>query len=708
MDPSLEQLARACGVATEYEDWARRPVPVAEDTVRKVLEGLGIDAAQPAAALAAHTAAGWERVLPPSVVMRQGARRSVPMRSPAGSAVRAEIRVAIEHDDDDDEDELDEQVTTLAPGPVCGHDEAGGNVERMLRLPAGLPLGEHRLLAFVDSGLVADVALIVAPDQLPLPDSRLWGWMAQLYAVRSAWGMGDYADLAELASWSAAQGAGLLLVNPLHAPAPVIPIQNSPYFPASRRFSSPLYLRPELLPEYAAAPAQVRARVDELAAGVAMGEHIDRDAVWAAKSAALEELFAYARPRPDAENSSGLDDFALWCALAERHGADWRRWPAELQDPQDPAVAAARLERESRSAFHRWLQHCSAEQLSAAQHAARTGGMSVGIVHDLAVGVDPGGADAWALQRELATGFSVGAPPDSFNQQGQNWGLPPWRPDRLAETGYAPVRDMVRAVLRVGGGLRIDHILGLFRLWWVPEGSSSADGTYVSYDADALLGVIALEAERAGALVVGEDLGTVPREVRQMLKERAVFGSTVLWFERDEDGALVPPEDWRDEAVASVTTHDLPTAAGFLTGEHVRVRAGLGLLNDPAAEADNSERERAEMDALLAKEGLAAGSSLEEKIVALHELLALSPSRVLLAALGDAVGDLRQPNMPGTVDEYPNWRLPVADGSGRILSRAQLCASPGTARLAGALRDTPRPDATGHRRASSVQERPGT
>ncbi|HEX4432309.1 MAG TPA: 4-alpha-glucanotransferase [Frankiaceae bacterium] len=676
MDPSLEQLARACGVATEYEDWARRPVPVAEDTVRKVLDGLGIDASHPGSALAAHTAAGWEQVLPKTVVVRRGSPRPIPMRSPAGSAVRAEIRIG-----SGDE----EVVTTLAPGPVRDRDEAGRQVERMVRLPAGLPLGDHRLVAYVDSLLAADVPLIVAPDQLPLPDSQLWGWMAQLYAVRSAWGMGDYADLAELVRWSAAQGAGLLLVNPLHAPAPVAPIQNSPYFPASRRFSSPLYLRPQLLPEYRAASDEVRARVDALAASVPMDEHIDRDTVWAAKSSALELLFGYAKPRPEAENSRGLDDFALWCALAERHGADWRHWPEPLKDPHGDAVDAVRTDLEPRAAFHRWLQHCCADQLTAAQQAATAGGMSVGVVHDLAVGVDPGGSDAWALQRELATGFSVGAPPDSFNQQGQDWGLPPWRPDRLAETGYAPLRDMVRAVLRVGGGLRIDHILGLFRLWWVPEGSSAAAGTYVTYDADALLGVIALEAERAGALVVGEDLGTVPREVRQMLKERAVFGSTVLWFERDEDGALVPPQDWRDEAVASVTTHDLPTSAGFLTGEHVRVRAELGLLNDPAAEAANSERERAEMDALLAKEGLAADGGLEEKIVGLHELLARSPSRVLLAMLGDAVGDLRQPNMPGTVDEYPNWRLPVADGAGRVLSREELCASPGAARLATAL-----------------------
>ncbi len=219
----------------------------------------------------------------------------------------------------------------------------------------------------------------------------------------------------------------------------------------------------------------------------------------------------------------------------------------------------------------------------------------------------------------------------------------------------------------------------------MPDGSSAAEGTYVSYDADAMLGVIALEAERAGALVVGEDLGTVPREVRKVLGERAVFGSTVLWFERDDDGKLVPPEQWRAEAVASVTTHDLPTSAGFLTGEHVRVRAGLGLLNDPDAEAENSARERAEMAELLAAKGLSSTGTLAEQIVALHELLALSPSQVLLAALGDAVGDLRQPNMPGTVDEYPNWRLPVADGEGRMLSREEICASPGAASLAAAL-----------------------
>ncbi len=694
MNPALAQLAHAHGVATSYEDWARRPVDVSEETVQAVLAGLGIDTSDPEAALAASVAALWEQVLPPAVVVRQSAPRPVSVRSDTDADVRVELRLA------------DGTAQALVPGAVLGHDPQLVRVVREVDLPTGLPLGDHRLTAYVDGEQAADVPLIVAPDQLPLPDQRLWGWMAQLYAMRTTWGMGDYADLAELGTWAADQGAGLLLVNPLHATALAAPMQNSPYFPASRRFSSPLYLRPEITPEYAAAPADVRAQIDALAASVPLAEQIDRDAVWAAKSAALEELFRYRVERPGGEVSEGLTAYATWSAITELHGADWRTWPETLRDPQGAAARQTAEGLADRVAFHSWLQQLCAEQLAAAQQAAVDAGMPVGIVHDLAVGVDPGGADAWALQAELATGFSVGAPPDSFNQQGQDWGLPPWRPDRLAATGYAPVREMVRAVLRIGGGLRIDHILGLFRLWWVPQGKSAAHGTYVSYDADAMLGVIALEAERAGGLVVGEDLGTVPKAVHEVLGRNAVLGSTVLWFERDDDGALVPPAAWREAAVASVTTHDLPTAAGFLTGEHVRVRAGLGLLDDAEAEERGAAAERAEMSELVAAEGAdaavrdrlaAAGLDgadaaplrpLEPEILALHELLVRSPSRVVLAWLPDAVGDLRQPNMPGTVDQYPNWRLPVADADGRALTRPQVCADPGTARIAAVLRGT--------------------
>ncbi len=420
-----------------------------------------------------------------------------------------------------------------------------------------------------------------------------------------------------------------------------------------------------------------------------------------------------------AEGNDDLTDFATWCALAERHGPDWRLWPAELRDPRSPAVADARVELWDRVAFHRWLQHACDAALAAAQAAAHDAGMTVGIVHDLAVGVDPGGADAWALQDVFAAGATVGAPPDGFNQQGQDWALPPWRPDRLAETGYAPFRQMVAAVLRRGGGLRVDHILGLFRLWWIPAGNSASKGTYVRYDADAMLGLLALEAARAGALVVGEDLGTVESSVAARLARAGVLGSTVAWFERDADSGPLPPRHWREPAMASITTHDLPTVAGYLTGEHVRVRARRGLLRrSEEAELQAWRQERDSLITLLQDEGLlvvdltvadpadlpasgpapdpAVGSgpdpdaglspaALREVAFALHGLLTRSPSRIVLAAPGDALGDLRQPNLPGTVDSYPNWRLPVTDADGRPVTVERLRVDPQVRRLARLL-----------------------
>jgi 4-alpha-glucanotransferase len=297
------------------------------------------------------------------------------------------------------------------------------------------------------------------------------------------------------------------------------------------------------------------------------------------------------------------------------------------------------------------------------------------------------GADAWALQDALALGTTVGAPPDSFNQQGQDWGLPPWRPDRLAESGYLPFRDVVRGVLRHAGGLRIDHVMGLFRLWWVPSGSTAADGTYVSYDAEAMLGVLSLEAHRAGALVVGEDLGTVEDRVRESLDATGVLGSAVLWFETDDDGAFVPPGQWRELTLATVTTHDLPTAAGLLAEEHVRVRDELDQLGVPVEQERAKVREeRAALEALLEREGLLAECG-GDRVLAMHAMLTRAPSRLVLAAFGDAVGDVRQPNLPGTVDEYPNWRLPVADGSGRPLGLEELLDSEGVRRLAALLRE---------------------
>jgi 4-alpha-glucanotransferase len=536
-----------------------------------------------------------------------------------------------------------------------------------------------------------------------MPEGSVWGFMTQLYAVRSraSWDHGDLVDLRELARWSAADlGAGFVLVNPLHAPSPSPPLEPSPYLPVTRRFVSPLYLRVEEVEEFDRLDDLARGQVERIAAAQrrwnTSGSLLDRDAVWEAKRTAL--AFVHAVPRSPARQSAyerfrelegdGLLDFATWCALAEVHGGVWATWPEELCDPASPAVAAARADLGDRIDFYCWLQWLADEQLAAAQEEATGAGMALGIVHDLAVGVHPHGADTWALQDVMAAGVTVGAPPDAFNQQGQDWSQPPWRPDQLAAAAYRPYRDMLRTVLRHAGGIRVDHVPGLFRLWWVPEGAPPHEGTYVTYDHEALVGILVLEAWRAGALVVGEDLGVVEPWVRDYLAERGVLGTSILWFERDHEGRPLPPESWRELCLAAVTTHDLPPTAGYLIGEHVRIRESLDLLSrSPEEERRIDAEEREQWLGVLRERGwLPEGSDEQQTVEALHRALAATPSRLLGVALTDAVGDRRAINQPGTSDEYPNWALPLADGSGRPVLLDDMVGSARAAGLAAAVR----------------------
>jgi 4-alpha-glucanotransferase len=691
IDEALARLADAHGVATSYEDWSRTCVPVAPSAVIAALAAVGVDATTPetvTAALAEVEEAPWRRLLPPSVVVR----------GPAEVVVHAAEEPTLEV-------VLEDGGTVHVDDHARAGERRGDRSAWTVQLPA-LPLGWHTLHA-ASGGETDRAVLVVAPDRIELPPDldRAWGWMVQLYSLRSrdSWGVGDYGDLRTVLDRTAADGGGAVLLNPLHAETPVTPLNPSPYSPSSRRFRSPLYLRIEHVAEYAAAAPEVREQVDALRPPT-NPDRVERDPAWEAKLAALQLLWPAHRTGElaafRAEHGQGLDDFALFCALAERHGVPWQQWPADLQRPDGPGVETSRAELADRVAFWSWLQLLVDEQL-----VGLGADLVVGVIHDLAVGVDAGGADAWALQDAMALGTTVGAPPDSFNQQGQDWGLPPWRPDRLRELGYAPYRDVVRGVLRHAGGLRIDHVMGLFRLWWVPAGASAAEGTYVSYDADAMLGVLALEATRAGALVVGEDLGTVEDRVRRDLAATGVLGSAVLWFERDEQtGAFLPPDRWRPLALGTVTTHDLPTAAGLLAEEQVRVRAELDQLGHSLEEEQKRVRaERAALVEMLTDTGLLDLYD-GDAALAMHGVLAAAPTRLVLAAFGDAVGDLRQPNLPGTVDQYPNWRLPVADGSGRPMFLEELLEAPGVRRLTGLLaegvggvryrdRDLP-PDAT--------------
>lgn len=555
----------------------------------------------------------------------------------------------------------------------------------------------------------ASAHVVSAPARCPQPLGQRygWGWMTQLYQARSrrSWGMGDYADLATLVSWSGSLGAAMLAVNPLHAAAPILPQTDSPYYPSSRRCRSPLYLRPEILPEHDALPAAAKAEVARLAAQAraASGTRIDRDAVFIAKMVALELLAAApcspARAAAFAAwrrgQGQGLVDFTTFCALAERHGVPWQRWPAALHHPRGLAVARARTQLSARVEFHAWLQWLCDTQLAEATAAARSGGMAVGVVHDLAVGVDPGGADAWALQDDLAPAMTVGAPPDSFNQRGQDWRLPPLLPGRLAATGYAPFRDMLGAVLRHAGGVRVDHVMGLWRLWWVPEGHPASEGTYVRYPADELLAVLAVEAHRAGAMVIGEDLGTVEPGVRETLAGQGILSSRVMYFEHvdgDPEQPFLPAADYPWLALTSITTHDLPTAAGWWADTDVRVQTDLGLYGaatTPTAEAARKAGERARMRALLVAEGLVGTDATDAELVAaMHAFLARTPSMLVASGLGDALGDRRQPNMPGTTDEYPNWRLPLArwrDGAPQPVDLEDILADPAILAVANTM-----------------------
>ncbi|WP_328736300.1 4-alpha-glucanotransferase [Streptomyces bobili] len=679
----LTRLAALHGVAVSFRPSPDRTVTASVAAVTRALAALGVDAGTPEATRAALAARERElagRLLPPTVVRWS---------------------------DGDGPDAL----ADLPEGTRLLIETEQGETRASL---AQLPPGVHTVTATAPDGRTARAHLVVAPPRLPTPAGRSYGLLVQLYSLLSgrSWGMGDLGDLAELAGWAGrALGAGFVQVNPLHAAVPGAPTDPSPYRPSSRRFPDPVHLRIEDVPEFAYVtdPERLRelreraARLRETVLG--KGALIDRDAVWELKREALE-LIAAVPLGPGrraaycdflAREGQSLEDHATWCALAEVHGSDWHRWPQGLRDPRSADTARARLELMDRVDLHSRLAWLTDTQLTAAQRTAREAGMPLGIVHDLAVGVHPGGADAWAQQDHLAAGMSVGAPPDAFNARGQDWGLPPWRPDRLAESGYAPYRRLLRALFRYAGALRIDHVMGLFRLWWVPQGEPPTEGTYVRYDAEAMLALLVLEASRAGAVVIGEDLGTVEPGVREALRERGVLGTSVLWFERDWDGDGRPlaPDAWRADCLATATTHDLPSTAARLTGEHVELRDRLELLNRPV------EEERAEaaadtgewldllsrLDLLQGTGGGADTSSEEAEIQAVHRFLLRTPARMIGVWLPDAVGDRRPQNLPGTWDQYPNWRLPIADAEGRPVTLEELAASPRLHALMEVLRE---------------------
>jgi len=541
------------------------------------------------------------------------------------------------------EDLLDRVPIVARPGDALEVDRADVECEdgstRTVdgELPEDFPLGYHRLRT-ADG---RERRLIVSPGRCWLPEGwRAWGWAVQLYATRGrdSWGIGDLGDLRTVREFAQAQGAGFVLVNPLHAVAPTEGQEASPYLPATRRFRNPVYLRIADVPGIDAVDAETEA-------GRALndGDLIDRDAVWAVKRRVLQRVFdAGFEETPFRDwwwhEGQPLMDWATWCALADEHGPDWHTWPEELRDPRGAAVADWTAAHDREISFHAWLQWLLDVQLRAA-----TEGITV--IQDLPIGVAGGGADAWAWQDVLAQGVSVGAPPDAFNSTGQDWGSPPLVPWRLQAADYEPFIQSIRATMAGAGGLRVDHVMGLFRLWWVPSDGTAAEGAYVRYPYEDMLDIVALESHRAEAIVVGEDLGTVEAGVREAMAEHGILSYKLLWFEDDD------PAQWTAEAMAAITTHDLPTVPGLWTGADLAEQREYGTGTD-------EELERGRASLLEHLGDVPEGATPAEAVEAAYRRLATAPSTLISATLDDALAEERRPNMPGA-GERPNWCLPL-------------------------------------------------
>ncbi|MDQ3573589.1 MAG: 4-alpha-glucanotransferase [Actinomycetota bacterium] len=571
----------------------------------------------------------WHHVAPNTVDALLGAMGAEDQPSPPGTGPDDPVWV------------LDAGQDTAVEGRWQLSTEDGADLTVEGSLPPDLPPGYHHLRRQEDDH---HRLLIVSPGAcFPSGDLRAWGWAVQLYALRSAqsWGIGDFADLGRLARWSAEQGAGVVMVNPFHAPLPTAAQQASPYFPSSRCFRNPLYLRVEDVPGAVSRGEDLEALA---AAGRSLNadRRIDRDAAWRLKLGALERLWDGFGGDPSfdrycKDQGPSLAAYATFCALVERYGAPWWQWPAGLQGPDGPEVLEFVDGYHRRIRFHQWLQWLLDAQLASANQ-------NVGLIQDLAIGVDPAGADAWLWQDCVASAAKVGAPPDEFNTQGQDWGLSPFDPWRLRAAGYEPYIRTLRAGFRHAGGLRIDHVMGLFRLFWIPAGAGPAEGAYVRYPFQEMLAILALESQRAAAYVVGEDLGTVEDSVREELGRRQVLSYRLMWFEPD------PPRHFPPRSLGAVTTHDLPTVAGLWSGADLEEQQRLGLA--PNVEGSVELRRR-----LGEWSGVDEDAPAREAVLGAYELLAEAPSVVITPTLDDALLVSERPNMPGTTAQRPNWSL---------------------------------------------------
>jgi 4-alpha-glucanotransferase len=671
-DDALRDLARRAGIAVEWHDVSGHLHVVAPDVLRSILGSLELPCGTDDDVAASHRLLVHDAridALPPLITTNIGAATRLDVHADAAALAR----LALEGGGMRDVTLQPEQGRLCVP-PI---DEAGYH---------RLHVGDRELILAVAPRSCRTINDVV-------PDARLWGLAVQVYSLRQPGdgGIGDAAGVAALADVAGQRGADTLALSPLHALFAADHVRFGPYSPSSRLFLNPLHAAPSLVfGTQHVAQLVTQAGLAEDFARLEALPLIDWPAASAAKFTLLRRLFeTFDGPlcadfdRFRADGGDLLAQHTVFEALHAEQSArgelDWRRWPGELRDPASAAVAAFTASHQRDVAFHAFLQWLTDRSFGIAQDRARKAGMRIGLISDLAVGMDPGGSHAWSRQGDVLGGLSVGAPPDAFNQAGQYWGLTSFSPRALVAGGFSAFLATLRAALHHAGGVRIDHAMGLTRLWLVPEGNSPADGAYLAYPVMDLVRLLTLESHRHQAIVVGEDLGTVPGGFREILTAAGVHGMRVLWFERDGQ-EFVPPRTWDRFVVAMTSTHDLPTAAGWWRGSDLTTRAacepsGGGVPTEAAL--TEREADRAALWRAFVAEGVAEGDAPPPEVTApavdaAVAFVARTDTPLCLLPLEDVLGREEQPNLPGTVDEHPNWRRRLAGEAGALLGEPRV------------------------------------
>jgi 4-alpha-glucanotransferase len=678
---SLHALAEAAGMSVDWQDASGKPQRVTPDVLKNVLGALGIDAGSDDAidaSLAALRGGGDDDASHFVIgVVRQSIE--VPLPDTGGT-----LTFRVEFDDD---------------GGVADGDARRKDADTVIVPGINVP-GYHRL--FIGN---QTFTLAIAParcysvsDAIGKPQPREWAVGVQIYSLRrksgslgapgASGGIGDFTALGSLASVLAKRGAAGVAISPVHAMFTADPHRISPYAPSSRLFLNVLYIDPaDVFGQPAVALAVSALGLTLEVTRLEQLELIDWPAVARSKLAILRRLFegfpgnvgssiheSFLKFREEGgsllENHARFEALHAWRIAEGFPTGGWRDWPECYRNPDSPEVAAFAQEHAAEVTFHAALQWLADRGLARAQKTARDAGMAIGLIADLAVGTDPGGSHAWSRQGEILAKLSPGAPPDIYNAQGQAWGLTAFSPAALKRTGYRAYIEMLRACLRHAGGIRIDHALGLKRMWLVPEGAAATDGAYINYPFDDIMRLIALESWRHRAIVVGENLGTVPEGFNDQIGKAGMLGMDVLWFERQHFGDNAPikaPRDWPPEAMAMTTTHDLPTIAGWWTATDIHWRERLDLFGpDDTLESQLAirARDREQLIRALNDAGIAVSQDTDPAspppIAETFRFVGSTPCPLAVVPLEDLLGDDEAPNLPGTTEGHPNWRRRVA------------------------------------------------